>query len=52
MSIVEKNAKVENCRDQSSLDRNNYVHLKVEAPTTDEAEQLFTKKLKELNIKT
>ena len=49
MSTIDKtNAKVEFYRDNSTLSKADIIQIKVEAPTTEEAEELFTKKLKEL----
>jgi len=48
--ITKPNAKVEYYRDKSTLDRADVVMIKVEAPTKDEAKELFTEKIKELKI--
>lgn len=48
--ITKPNAKVEYYRNTSTIDRTDVVMLKIEAPTKDEAKELFTEKLKELKI--
>jgi len=51
-TITEKpNSKVSYYRDNSTTSKNDVISIAVEAPTSIEAEELFTKKLGELNVK-
>ena len=51
-TITEKpNSKVSYYRNNSTTSKNDVISIAVEAPTSIEAEKLFTKKLKELNVK-
>ena len=43
-------AEIEFYRNKSTLDRTDIISLKVQAPTKEEASDLFTEKLKELEL--